>query len=62
MKPIFTALAIITCIIFFFGYLFFNDKILWEAVATLIALTFYAVSPCTLLLDRDGVPTMDNVN
>jgi|GEM_PF-1310616 len=61
MKPILTTLAIITCIVFFFAYLLFNDKILWEAVAALISLAFYAVSPCTLLLDRNGVPTMDTV-
>ena len=62
MKQILTVISIITCLIFFFGYLLFKDRILWEAVAALISLVFYAVSPCSLLLDRNGVPTMDNVD
>ena len=61
MKPVFTTLAIVTCIVFFLGYLLFGDRILWEAVAALICLGLYAVSPCTLLLDRNGVPRMDTV-
>lgn len=62
MKQILTVISIITCLIFFFGYLLFKDRILWEAVAALISLVFYAVSPCSLLLDRNGIPTMDNVD
>ncbi|SFS90332.1 hypothetical protein SAMN02910357_02489 [Succinivibrio dextrinosolvens] len=56
MKPILFALAVITTVVFFFGYLLFNDKVLWEAVAALICLGFYAVSPCSLFLDRNAVP------
>ena len=56
MKPILSSLAIITTIVFFFAYLLFNDAVLWEAVAALICLAFYAVSPCSLFLDRNAVP------
>ena len=62
MKPIFTTLAIITCVVFIFAYLLFNDRILWEGVAALICLAVYAVSPCSLLLDRNGVPRMDSTD
>ncbi|MBE6422447.1 hypothetical protein [Succinivibrio dextrinosolvens] len=61
MKIFFTILAMITCTVFIFAYLFFKDRILWEAVAALITLAVYAVSPCVLLLDRNGVPRMDTV-
>jgi 4-amino-4-deoxy-L-arabinose transferase-like glycosyltransferase len=56
MKPILCGLGIITCIVFFFAYLLFKDRVLWEAVAALICLFFYAVSPCSLFLDRNAVP------
>lgn len=62
MKPIFTTLAIITCVVFILAYLLFDDRILWEGVAALICLAVYAVSPCSLLLDPNGVPRMDNTD
>lgn len=61
MKILFTTLAMITCIVFIITYLFFKESILWEAVAALISLAIYAVSPCVLLFDRNGVPRMDTV-